>query len=97
MRSRVWVPVLAPAMVLGFAAAGLAVEGPTPPPERIVIEPSSPTVLSVGDGDNAIEIVLLPDALDYHPVHPDFDTDRGDDGSTEDPPAAEPADRHPGE
>lgn len=97
MRSWVWVPVLALAMAPGFVTDGLAVEGSAPPPERVVIESSASAVVSVGDGNPAIEIVLLPDALDYHPVHPDFDTDLGDDGSTEDAPAAEPADRHPGE
>jgi hypothetical protein len=97
MRSWVWVPVLALALVPGFVADGLAVEGSAPPPERVVIESSASAVVSVGDGNPAIEIVLLPDALDYHPVHPDFDTGFGDDGSTEDTPAAEPADRHPGE
>ena len=97
MRSWVWVPVLAPAMALGFVADGLAVEGSAPPPERVVIESSASAVVSVDDDNLAIEIVLLPDALDYHPVHPDFDTGLGDDGLTDDPPAAEPADRHPGE
>ena len=96
MRSWIWVPVLALAMPLGFVADGLAVEGSTPPPERVVLEPSTSAVVSVDDGNDAIEIVLLPDSLDYHPVHPDFDTGLGDD-STEDTPAAEPADRHPGE
>ena len=91
MRSHVWVSVLALVLALGFAADGLAAEGSSPPPERVVIEPSSSEVISVGHGNKAIEIVLLPGVLDYQPVHPDFDADLTDDDSTTDTPVAEPA------
>jgi hypothetical protein len=80
----------------GFVADGLAVEGSAPPPERVVIESSASAVVSVGDGNPAIEIVLLP-MPGLSPRPPRFRhglrrrrLDRGH-------PAAEPADRHPGE
>lgn len=93
MRFRLSLPSLALALTLGFPAVSIAAEG-SPRFDRVVIDSTSSAVVSVNGISAPIELVLLPDALDYRPVHPDLAADRSEDVSLTDPAPAvdQPAD-----
>ncbi|MEO5657811.1 MAG: hypothetical protein ABIO65_13415 [Nitrospiria bacterium] len=65
---------------LAYPAASWTAE--TRSPDRLVVDSLSATEVSVEGTDTRLEIVLLPDALEYRPVHPDL-VDEGDE--TEEP------------
>jgi len=62
----------------GLAALALLL-GPLSPawaepesgPAVVVMDPSASSTISVGDRASTLEIVLIPDPVEYRPVHPD--------------------------
>ena len=92
MRFRLALPSLALALTLGSPAVSVAAEG-APRFDQVVIDSTSSAVVSVTGTSAPIELVLLPDPLDYRPVHPDLAAHRSEDISLTDPAVDQPADR----
>jgi hypothetical protein len=91
MRFRLSLLCVALALTVGFPLVSIAAES-SPKLERVVIDSASSAVVSVDSSSAPLEIVLLPDPLDYRPVHPDLAADRSEDVSLTDPAVDQPAD-----
>ncbi len=89
MRFRLSLPCIALALTVGFPLVSVAAES-TPQLERVVIDSTSSAVISVDGNSAPLEIVLLPDPLEYQPVHPDQAADRSEDVSLTDPAVDQP-------
>ncbi|MBI3607635.1 MAG: hypothetical protein HY207_06695 [Nitrospirae bacterium] len=91
MRFRLFLPSIALALTVGSPLVSVAAQG-APQLERVVIDSASSAVVSVDSSNTPLEIVLLPDPLEYRPVHPDQAVDRSEDVSLTDPETDQPSD-----
>ena len=82
---------IALALTVGFPLVSVAAQG-APQLERVVIDSTSSAVVSVDNSNTPLEIVLLPDPLEYRPVHPDQAVDRSEDVFLTDPAVDQPSD-----